>query len=260
MPHPRSAALIVAVPIALAAAGGPLAAAADESSKTPKRILADLKRDLSKVRTYHVAGTSTDRNGATRLAGDVSAAGRSSFTIARGRSSARLILLPSATYVKGNAAYWRAAGGATGGGFADRLAGRWVKAPEALAAGIASSLPALSPKRLAACAADVTGTLRKGGRASVGGRRAVVIVDRGDRPGTRPGRVFVTVARPVLALRMIQTGPRKPGGQVDPRCDDRSGASTASDLRFSAYDRGLRIVAPRGAITLTEGGGAPAGP
>jgi hypothetical protein len=225
-------------------------AAADESSKTPKQIVADAQRNLAKVRSYHFSGSEVDGKTTTRLAGAVSAAGQAELTIHEGSSSARLILLPHTLYLKANAAYWKAHGGSQGAKAADKLAGRWFKTNDASLKGL---IEQLTPKHVAMCLTVGTGTLERGGTSSANGKRAVVVIDRGDKPATTPGRLYVSATAPILPLRAVQTGKRKPGGHVDTRCEDKTDTSRASDLRFSAFDKTLHIHAPHGAIALPSG-------
>jgi hypothetical protein len=248
----RSLVLLALVPVALGVIGGPLAAAADESSKPPAQILADVQRDLAKVRSYHFSGTEVDGRSTVRLAGDVSASGKADVTLREGAASARVILLPSTMYLKANAAFWKANGGSEGSKLADKLAGRWFKANDP---SLKELIDDLLPKHVASCVTVGTGTLRNGGVSSVGGKRAVVVVAAGDKPGSTPGRLYVTTSPPILPLRLVQTGKRKSGGHLDKRCQDSSDTSSAGDVRFSAFDKALHIRAPRGAITIPDAGG-----
>jgi hypothetical protein len=232
--------------MAVAVLGGPLAAAADESSKTPAQILADVQRDLAKVRGYHFSGYEVDGKTTTHLAGDVSAAGKADLTIREGATSAHVIVLPPAAYLKANAAYWITNAGAQGPELAAKLAGRWFKTKDT---SMKSLIADLSPKHIASCVTVGTGTVTKGGVGSVGGKRAVVIIDQGDKPGTTPGKLYVTATAPILPLRALQTGKMRPGGHLDKRCQDGADSSTASDLRFSAFDKALHIRAPHGPVT-----------
>jgi hypothetical protein len=233
---------------------GPLAAASDESSKTPQQILADVQRDLAKVRSYHFSGSQVDGGSTTRMTGDVSASGRADVTFREGGASVRVILLPPAMYLKANAAFWKANGGKNGRKIADKLAGRWLKTNDP---SLKSIIDELLPKRLASCAGVGTGTLKKGGVSSVGGKRAVVVVDEGDKPGTTPGRLYVSTSGRILPLRELQTGKRKRGGHVNPRCEDPHDTSTSADVRFGAFDEPLHITAPHGALTVPDDGSGP---
>ena len=227
----------------------PLAAAADESTKTPAQILADVKRDLAKVRGYHFSGSEIDGKHTTRVTGDVSAAGRADMTIREAGTRARVILVPGAYYLNANAAFWKANGGSQGPAVADKLAGRWFKTTDP---GLRSLVAEFLPKHVASCVSAGTGTLSNGGVSSVGGRRAVVVIDAGDQPGTAPGKLYVSASGPSLPLRIVQTGPTRPGGHIDKRCQDEPSTSTASDVRFSGFDQPRHIHAPKGAITLSR--------
>jgi hypothetical protein len=249
MPQFRFFASLALVVTGLGVSGGSLAAAGDESSKTPAQVLADVQRDLAKVRSYHFSGFEVDGKSTTRLTGDVSAAGRADLTLREGATSARIILLRHAMYMKANAAYWKANGGAQGSELADKLAGRWFKVNDA---SLKSLIDDLLPKHVASCITVGTGTLKNGGVASTGGKRAVVIIEQGDKPGTTPAKLYVTTAAPILPLRIVQTGKTKPGGHLDKRCQDSANTSTASDLRFSAFNEVLHIRAPQGAITIPD--------
>lgn len=249
----RSFALLVPV---LAAAGlvVPLAAASDESSKTPKQILADVQRDLAKVRSYHFSGLEVDHGSTTRMSGDVSASGRADVTFRERGASVRVILLQSTMYLKANAAFWKANGGKNGRKLADKLAGRWLKTNDP---SLKSLIDQVLPKHMASCVNVGTGTLKKGGVSSVGGKRAVVIVSKGDKPGTTPGRLYVTTTGAILPLRVLQTGRRKPGGHIDRRCQDPDDTSTSSDVRLGAFNEPLHITAPHGALTVPDDGSGP---
>ena len=232
-------------------AAGPMAGAVDESSKPPRQILADARRDLAKVHSFHITGSMLDKDGRTRITADVAASARARITVRHGSTTAQLIALPKAEYVKANAAYWKAVGGISDPALLKKLAGRWVKVPPT-GNGMTSVLRSLGPAHIASCLGTDLGTLAKGGVHSVGRRRAVVIVDRGDKPGTAPGRLYVALSGPALPLRATQTGPRRPG-KVTARCNDKNDTTKSSDLRFSAYNKPMRIAAPPNAISPPTG-------
>jgi hypothetical protein len=239
---------------ALGAAASPTVAGGGEVSKSPKAILADLKRDLSKVTSLHFAGRQTDPDGVTRISGDVFASGSASIGIAQGKGSLRMILLPRSTYLKANAVYWRASGGKNGPALARKLADRWVKVPESVRASVASTLSKLAPKHLALCYSTGLGTLSNNGLKTLGGRKAILLEDKGAQPGTAPGLLYIAADGPVLPLRQLQTGPRKAGGKLDKRCDDADDKTTASDVTLSRYDRVPQLTAPRHALSLENSG------
>jgi hypothetical protein len=115
-------------------------------------------------------------------------------------------------------------------------------------------LTKLSPKHLASCATTGLGTLSNNGVKTLGGRKVIVLEDKGDRPGTTPGLLYVAADGPALPLREVQTGPRKPGGKLNKRCDSASDKSTESDVAFSRFDRVPQLKAPRGALSFEDPG------
>jgi hypothetical protein len=50
-------------------------------------------------------------------------------------------------------------------------------------------------------------------------------------------------------VRLTQTGKRQPG-KAQNACDDEHDTTTAAELRFSAYNKPLRLNAPRHALAL----------
>jgi hypothetical protein len=256
----RSVLLPAAASLALLALGGPLASAADESAKSPKAILADVARDLGPVRSYHLSGTQVDSAGRSSMVGDIDAAGQADLSIRQGKTTVRLLVVSrSATYLKANAAYWKSAAGKNGAAVAAQLADRWVKAPATSVKDFTSLFAQLAPKRLASCVAVGTGTLAKGGTTTVDGHRVVVIIDRGDKPGTTPGKLYVSTTGRKLPVRVVQTGGRRAGGHLDSRCQDADDDSTAQDLHLSAFDKPVHVTAPKGAIVLPADGTPPGG-
>jgi hypothetical protein len=256
----RSVLLPVAGSLALLALGGPLASAADESAKSPEAILADVAHNLRPVHSFHMSGTEVDAGGRSSLTADLDSSGKADLTVRQGATVVRVLVVSrSATYLKANAAYWKAAAGKQGAAVAAQLADRWVKAPATSTKAFTSLFAQLSPKRLASCLTVGNGTLANGGTARVDGRWAVVIVDRGDKPGTTPGKLYVSTTGPAMPLRVVQTGPRRPGGHIDTRCEDAHDTSTASDFHLTAFDEPVHVTAPKNAIVLPADGTPPGG-
>jgi hypothetical protein len=251
MPRLRSSVVTVSIALcALWSAAAPTLAGGGEESKSPQAILSDMQRDLAKVKSLHFDGRTKDPSGVTRLSGDVFASGSASIGLAQGKGSLRMILLPKTTYLKANAVYWRASDKKNGAVLATKLAGRWVKVPESVRASVQSLLDLLAPKNLARCLAGRTGTLTNNGLTTLGGRKAIVVEAKGDRPGATPGLLYIAADGPVLPVRDVQTGPRKAGGKLDRRCDEADSKTTASDVTLSRFDRVPTLKAPRRFLSL----------
>ena len=103
------------------------------------------------------------------------------------------------------------------------------------------------------CLVKEAGTVTKAGARTVAGEQVVVLTDKGDKPGTSPGELYVPASGPALPTRVRQTGPEKAGGTPDPRCEDDDGDNTNdSDVRLSDYDKPVDIEAPKGALDLED--------
>jgi hypothetical protein len=253
----RSAALIASIPLAVGVVGvgGSALAAGGESDKAPADVIADVKRDLAKVKSFHVVITDKAEPGTT-ISFDILASGSARMLIHEHATTVRVAVVGKTSYLKGDAAYWRAAvKGATGRKVAKQLAGRWVKVPEGESS-FSGLITEFSPKRLASCVDSGLGTLAVKGTQEVGGQDAVVIEDKGDKPGTAPGLLYVTADGPILPLKAVQTGGEKPGGKVDKACDDTgtddSNSKSRTTITFSRYNKIDPVRAPHGAITLPD--------
>lgn len=228
--------------------------AGDEASKSPEAILSDVQRDLSKVKSFHFTGHMTDSSGVTQLSGDIFASGSAKVRLAHGGSSVAFIMLPKSTYMMASAKFWRQSGGVNDRKLVNKLARRWVKVPKSARGSFQPLLAELSPKRFASCFSVGTGTLSNNGVKTLGGRKVIVVEAKGDRPGTTPGVVYIAADGPVLPLREVQTGPRRPGGKLDKRCDEQDDTSTAGDATYSQYNRVPSLRAPRNALLLERTG------
>jgi hypothetical protein len=260
----RSRALIVSIPVAVLAvgAGGAVAVGQDEASKSPQQVIADVKRDLAKVKSYHLVVTDKADPGTT-FSADIFASGASRVVIRQKSTTVRVISLGKTSYINGDAAYWKAiVKGSTGSKVAKKLAGKWVKVP-ASDNSTGSITAEFSPKRLASCIDSGLGTLSNKGKRSIAGQDAVVIEDKGDKPGTAPGLLYVSAQAPNLPLRLTQTGAAKPGGKADAACgddgSDDNDTKSRTDATFSKYNKIDAVRAPHGAITLPKSGGSGSG-
>ena len=218
------------------------------AAASPSRLLRDAARATARLRSYHVSGTQTDKDGRTTMAADVAADGRMRARLVMGRQVVQVITVDSDTYIRANRAYWEAIGGA----HLPLLADRWVKAPSAATADLRSSLRKLLPDHLAACmrkSAGATGIVNEGVR-QWHGRPVVVLRDPGRSPGTSPGRLYLSASGRPLIVRQTQTGPRVPGGRIDADCDDPKSSVVRADAAFDHYDRVGPIAAPPDALDL----------
>ncbi len=160
-----------------------------------------------------------------------------------------MLQLPKALYMKASAAYWRSVGGKNGNVLARKLADRWVRVPASVAADVKPWMTKLT-EVLRVIVTLAYGTIVNNGIKRVAGRRAIELEYKGDRAGATPALLYVTADGPVLPLRSVQTGPRKPGGKIDERCDDADARTSSSEVTFSRFNAVPPLRAPRGALRL----------
>jgi hypothetical protein len=251
-------ALLVCFALALSACGGSgsdrgstggseHAAAPPRIHQKPRALVRKVAATLRRVRSFHFAGFVDNRDGHLVMSGDVTRDGDVRMVERLDNLKLTIIRADAQLYFRANAAFWdRYVAPA-----AVRLGGRWINAPAQLKGQLSGEFDDLRPERLAACLAEPTGTLRYRGVLTVDGKQAILIEDRGDRPGTAPGVLYVQAHGRPLPLRVIQTGPERKGGHTDRRCNDSPGnRETSSDIRLSRFDHHVTIEAPKGALDL----------
>lgn len=254
--------MALAVPLGCGGDDSPTASgtrrAADEPATPATRILARAVAALGRVDSFHIRGVEYTREGRSTFVGDVSLPGRARIRSVEGRKVAQLVLVGGDAYFRGNAAFWADEGKAEIG---RRLAGRWVRMP-ASAPGVTEFAALANRSLLGYCLLEThVGTLRVVGRRTFQGRPVTVIADRGDRPGTAPGELYLAAGGAPLPVRLVLKGAQKPGGVPSSRCGETDSSSKVirGDLRLSRYDRRVAIEAPRGALDLSsQGSGASA--
>ncbi len=247
--------------IALAVAAlGTTAGCGDDSpesngveSKPPAQILADTAAALRQVKSFHVEATQRTGGKLAKVSADLELPSKLRLAIEEPPSAASIIAVGGAVYIKANEAYWKDQQGERA---ARELAGKWLKSP-ASTTELRDLTKGLDPETLSHCLATDHGTLAKGGTETIDGKKTVVLIDKGDRPGTTPGKLFVAATGDPLPLRTIATGNQRPGGKRDPRCDEDNRRARAGDeARFDRYDESLDIKAPPGAVEVGATGTA----
>lgn len=224
------------------------AAAPPAPKQDPQRTLSEARKALVGLRSYHIDGTQTDPDGTTALAGDVTATGNLRVTLHQNGAAAQLIVVDRVVFLRAAVAFWR--NSHLSERLATAIAGRWIKAPPDH--GIARLSEEVRPRTLAHCLQGGGDELSDAGLQTYRGQRVRVIAIAGKAPGSAPGTLSVAATGRPLPVRVLQTGPAKPGGKVDPLCDDPSQPdhSTHSDIRLSGFDEPLKVTAPPNALDL----------
>jgi hypothetical protein len=222
----------VIVPAAAAAAalalgacgGGSSSSGGGVASQSASQIVTTAANALRTVSSVHVAGNVSEGASGTlgldlRLVPGKGATG----TMTQNGSSVRLVILGQQVYLNGGAAFWRKAAGAT---VAQKLAGHWIKGPSAQFGGLADEL---TVNELLKGLLDNHGGLVKGGSTTVGGRRAVSVVDH-----SKGGTLDVAATGTPYPLQLSNSG--ADGGKVT----------------FGDFNAPVSLTAPAGAQTPTQ--------
>lgn len=176
--------------VATSAAGTPGAAPA------PKEVLTSLTTDLGKVRSLHVEDVERDKSGRFHLSGDFTSTGSLRLRISQAGETFTILAVGRSTFLRGNRAYWASQGASST--VAGNLADHWVKRPAKLSGRLRRLFTLLTPTNIAYCLQRSTGTLSSS-TATLNGRRVNVLTDRGDRPGSAPGKLYSAASGPPAA-------------------------------------------------------------
>jgi pimeloyl-ACP methyl ester carboxylesterase len=216
------------------------------------RILAAAEAAIDHVHSFHlqvtaaIPGTTVSESTYLLLPGEATLAEQNGSDMLDLRAVSGMI------YFRGNRTYYASTG--VRGAELATLPGRWVSATPSQVPTAGGLLALTQPATLGLCLlGQHLGTLSVGGTASVGGRRAVVLLDAGDRPGSAPGRIYVAATGPPLPLRITRTQPARPGGTSDAVCDEPASQLVSSSNEFiSAVNAPLTINAPTDAVSLSS--------
>jgi hypothetical protein len=158
-----------------------------------------------------------------------------------------MIAVPSASYVRGNATFWRAHLGAGANGVADR----WIQIAPSSAQALVSSLGHFAPATVARCLTEDHGTLTVAGMTTIDGRPAVIVRDQGNAPGSSPGELAVAATGPPYPLMATSDGGQRAGGPIDV-CNDGRASDTRGKLTFGHFGALPPLQVPQHAIRLGQ--------
>ena len=258
----KAAALLLALVCAVAAGCGggddsssdSSPASSDETngiaSKSPQQIVNASADALSKVESFHVEGT---QGKSTSVKADVGLPDQFRFNLSQGGATAQMLFVDNTLYIKANEDYWKQVGGNARG--AGQLAGRWFKLPSATGE-VKVLTQQVDPKVLSKCLREDHGTLANGGTATVDGQPAVVVIDKGDKPGTARGKLYVAATGDPLPLRTLATGSERPGGTRTGECKDSTPTKAGDEAVFSKYGDPVDLSPPPSAVDLGNGSGS----
>ncbi len=251
---------IAACALALAAGGcggGGHRAASTSSSATglaaepAAQILAAAETAIDHVHSFHLQASSTFASGAVTVTGDFALPGKAAVVERLAAGPIDLRLIGDTLYFRSPRSYYAAEG--VKGATLTALAGHWVSATPSQLPTIGNLIALTNPAILGRCLlGQRLGTLSVDGETTLDGRRAVVLVDAGDLPGSAPGRLYVAASGPPLPLETTSTGAFRSGGKTDAACGVASTTPTTTggtDV-ISRFNEAITISAPAGAVSI----------
>jgi pimeloyl-ACP methyl ester carboxylesterase len=247
--------------IALAGCGGGGGGASTTSTSTAAavgsaralRILASAEAAIDRVHSFHLTATGMVAGKSVSVSGAFELPGRADIVERYGAGTIELRAIGATVYFRANAGYYTAEG-VTGAELA-RVTERWVSATSAQIPTLGAFIALTKPATLGICMlGQRLGTLSVAGEGSVGGRRATVLADAGDLPGSAPGRIYVAASGAPLPLRITVGGSFSGGGTTDAACDSGATApgEVGTDELISGFNAPLTIAAPAGALSLAS--------
>ena len=254
-----AACCVVAVAAAVGGCGGGSRAAsrstgtaAGLAAEPALRILAAAEAAIDQVHSFHLQATAVIPGTTVLESTYLQLPGVATLAEHNGSDTLDLRVIAGRIYFRGNRAYYTSIG--VTGAELTRLPGRWVSATPAQLPTADGLLALTHPATLGLCLlGQHLGTLSVGGTASVGGRRAVVLLDAGNLPDSAPGRIYIAATGPPLPLRLTRTGPTRPGGTSDAVCDEpASQLVSSSDEFITRVNAPHAIAAPAGPVSLSR--------
>lgn len=211
------------------------------ATKSPKQIVAEASAALRAAHGFTAQGSIVE--GRLRVSLRLVAASPTSLdvSIVVGTLSAELIGTRDGSFLRANRAFWVTHGGAR----AATLADRWIEVPlstgRAFAASL-GSLGSLAPDALARCLAEDHGSLSIAGTITIEHRRAIVIKDAGDVPGSSPGVLIVAATGTPYPLTYTATGGQRAGGRIDV-CNQGTANTAHGTITFGDFGH-VRPISP----------------
>jgi hypothetical protein len=167
------------------------------------------------------------------------------LSIAVGRTSEQLVRAGGGSYFRANRAFWAVHAPPRAG----QLAGRWIELPVASSRSFTASLGPLAPNTLARCLAEDHGTLRIAGTTTVEHRRAIIVKDAGNAPGSSPSTLAIASAGSPYPLSYTATSGQRAGGRIDV-CNRGKASTTHGSLTFDDFGDVSEIRAPTNPLRL----------
>jgi hypothetical protein len=195
---------------------------------------------LSKVKSVHVVGTST-QDGATMKLDLTFANGKGALgSISVGGGTFKLLAVDKDVYIQGDAAAFANVGQAVPSQALSAIAGKWIKIGKSDASGPFGDFGGFADfSQFSQQFAGDGGTLSAAGKKTINGKAAIGILDTTD-DASGSSTLYVAADGDHLPLEVV------------PVESASSAATTLDKIDFLEYNAPVTITAPTGAIDLSE--------
>ena len=254
----RAAVLLAAVALlTLAACGGPAPTALPtpplngEQLKQPSQIYQDARTAFSGVHSLRMDVDLVSPQGEARFTLDVDTTQHvAHLTGSDGGGHFEMSLVGGVVYLDADTGFYNQIGQSDLG----QLAGQWVIPPGSYPLVIAVQQYA-DAKQLPGCLfGGATGTLAAGGTTSVLGEPAIVVHDSGDKPGTTPTDVAVSLVGTPYPVLVTILGPQQAGAQPS-ACALAGSQVTHGSAQLSRFNLGVTVTPPPNPVDIRVLGG-----
>ncbi|MGA2006318.1 MAG: alpha/beta hydrolase [Solirubrobacteraceae bacterium] len=252
------AAAVVALGLGIGGCGGGSHPASSSTGSAgtarAQALLARAEAAIDRVHSFHLQASTAYAGAAVSVSGDIVLPGKATLVEHYGTGTIDLLTIGGKVYFRADRAYY-ANEGLKGASLA-AVTGRWVSTTAAQLPSVGGFAALTKPATAGRCLlAEHLGTLSLGADTTLDGRRAIVLLDAGDLPGSAPGRIYLAASGPPLPLEIVTTGAYRAGGTPDAACSATTTPAatvTATMETISRVNAPVAISAPAGAVTLSS--------
>ena len=215
------------------------------AGKSPKQLVAEAATALKSAHGFTMQGSILQGSQRAKLKMTDASSTSLRISVVVGRTSWQLVRVDGGSYLRANRAFWAAHAPAA----AAELADRWIEFPVASSRSLTASLGALAPNVLARCLTEDLGTLSIAQPTTIKHRRAIVVKDAGNVPGSAPGTLAIAASGPPYPLAFTVTGGQRAGGRIDV-CNQGKATTATGMLTLGQFGHVPPITAPTNVLSL----------
>lgn len=168
------------------------------SKESAKSIVNAAVKDTKALKAVKISGSITSSGQQTTIDLSTDTDGKCSGTVGVGGAKADVVASGGVSYIHGDEAFWRTAGGTSADQIIQLLGDKWAKLPGGSGFGDACDLDSMFDEL-----GDIKGTLSKGDTGKVGGKDAQEIISKTDKGTTH---AWVSTEGKHYLLKVTKTG------------------------------------------------------